>query len=66
MFGNVLVFFTLSPRVAGDELSFSELNVVKYCKKNFISQTRLNNLAVPAFGQNKQQKLRLENLPITS
>jgi len=65
MFGNVLVFFTLSPRVGGDELSFSELKVVKYCKRNFINQTRLNNLAVLAFGHKNQQKSRLKNLPIT-
>jgi len=60
------VFFTLSPRLAGDEMSFSELKVVKYCKRNFISQTRLNNLAVLAFRHKKQQKLSLKNLPITS
>jgi len=60
MFGNVLVFFTLSSRLAGDEMSFSELQVVKYCKRNFITQTRLNKLAVLTFGHKKQQKLRLK------
>jgi hypothetical protein len=56
MFGDVLVFSTLSLRVAVEELSFSKLKVIKYCKRNFISQTRLNNLAVLACGYKKQQK----------
>jgi len=66
MFGYVVVFLTLSLRLAGDALSFSNLKVIKYCKRNFISQTRLNNITVLAFGHKKQQKWRLRNSPITS
>ena len=50
----------------GDELSFSKVKVIKYCKRNFIRETKLNNPAVLAFEHKKQQKRRLKNLPITS
>jgi hypothetical protein len=54
-FGDVLVVFTLSLRVAGKKLSFSKLKVIKYCKRNFIRHTRLNNLAVLVCGYKKKQ-----------
>jgi hypothetical protein len=49
-------FFTLLLRVCSDELSFSKVKVIKYCKRNFIRQTKLNNLAVLPFEHKKQQK----------